>query len=48
MVDVVDMKLNDVVKMIRGKRGTVGPLEGDSAQGAQAEHRQHHPRAESS
>ena len=27
MVDVVDMKLNDVVKLIRGKRGTVVRLE---------------------
>ena len=27
MVDVVDMKLNDVVKMIRGKRGTIVRLE---------------------
>ena len=28
-VDAVDMKLQDVVKMIRGKRGTQGPVEGD-------------------
>jgi carboxyl-terminal processing protease len=34
MVDVIDMKLNDVVKMIRGKRGTVVRLEVTEADNA--------------
>ncbi len=34
MHDIVDMKLNDVVKQIRGKRGTVVRLEVVSAEGA--------------
>jgi carboxyl-terminal processing protease len=34
MEDIVDMKLNDVVKKIRGKRGTIVRLEIDPADGA--------------
>ena len=39
MVDVVDMKLNDVVKLIRGKPGTTVRLDVIPADGTQAEDR---------
>ena len=42
MVDVVDMKLNDVVKMIRGKPGTIVRLQVTVAQGPQAARGQNH------
>ena len=44
IVDVVDMKLNDVVELIRGKRGTVVRLEVIPAGEHRAEDLQHHPR----
>ena len=42
LVDVVDMKLNDVVKMIRGKPGTVVRLQVTSVEGPQAARDQDH------
>ena len=44
MVDVVDMKLNDVVKMIRGKPGTIVRLEVIPADGTRTQDLQDHPR----
>ena len=45
MEDIVDMKLNDVVKKIRGKRGTHGPAgsRSERRRGPQDDH--HHPRS---
>ena len=47
-VDVVDMKLNDVVKLIRGKPGTVVRLQVIPDARRRAEDHQDHPRRRSS
>ena len=44
IVDVVDMKLNDVVKLIRGKRGTVVRLKVMPADKTEPQDLRHHPR----
>ena len=44
IVDVIDMKLSDVVKLIRGKRGTMVRLEVMPADGTRAKDLQDHPR----
>ena len=44
MVDVIDMKLNDVVKLIRGKRGTTVRLEVIPVTGGGRKIIQNHPR----
>ena len=46
IVDVVDMKLSDVVKLIRGKRGTVVRLKVLPAQRSRTEDLQHHAGAD--
>ena len=45
MEDIVDMKLNDVVKKIRGKRGTIVRLEVEPKDGGEPQDDRHHPRS---
>ena len=45
MEDIVDMKLNDVVKKIRGKRGTIVRLEVEPERRFRPQNDCHHPRS---